>query len=59
MPWGGGFDDGFELDRGWPAESGLASSTLISPLDPRHDRDPELLSGRPCLTVQHVPSQQR
>jgi hypothetical protein len=32
----------------------LASAAVVGPLDPGHDRDPELFAGGPDLTIEDV-----
>src|SRR5690606_2322565 len=51
--------DGLELNGGQPAEGGLATTAVVGPLDPGHDRDPELLPGGPVPAIQDVLLQQR
>ncbi len=51
---GGGGHDGFELDRGQPAESDLAASAVLGGLDPGDDGEAELVAGGPALAVQDV-----
>ena len=56
----GGFHGGLELDRGQPAESVLFSLPVVAALDPGHDRQPQVLPGRPStLLVEDVLLQQR
>lgn len=50
--------DGFVLDGGQSAESGLASAAMVGPFDPGHDGDAELVAGGPFLPVQHVALEQ-
>ena len=51
--------DCFVLNRCQTTQPGLSSAAVIRPLDPRHDRDPQLVSGRPSAAVEHVLLQQR
>src|SRR3546814_3422146 len=46
-------------DLGQSAEAGLAASAVVGALDPGDDREPELVSGGPALTVEHVLLQER
>ena len=46
--------DGLVFDGGQSAQAGLSAASVIGPLDPGDDRDPQLLSGPPALAVQDV-----
>jgi transposase InsO family protein len=50
--------DGFVLDGGQSTESGLASSAVVGPFDPRHDGDAELLAVGPLAAVEDVALEQ-
>ena len=41
-------------DATFPQAGGLASASVVGPLDPGHDRDPELLAGGPGAAVEDV-----
>ena len=56
---GDGFDDGFELDGGQSAEGCLSPSAVVGALDPGHDRDPQLVAGRPSLAIEDVLLEER
>jgi hypothetical protein len=45
-------------DRGEPSKAVLASVAVVGALDPDHDRQPQLLAGRPPTPVQDVVLQQ-
>lgn len=51
--------DRLVLHGGQPAKRELSSPSMVGPLDPRHDREPELLPRRPDAAVQDVLLQQR
>lgn len=55
---GGLGHDWLELDRGEASELGLAASAVVGPLDPAHDRDPQLLTCVPAAPVEDVVLQQ-
>src|SRR5699024_7786698 len=43
--------DGLVLDGGQSAQAGLSASSVVGPLDPGDDRDPQLFSSPPSLAV--------
>ena len=51
--------DCFVLNRCQTTQPSLSTTSVIRPLDPRHNRDPQLVSGRPSAAVEHVLLQQR
>jgi len=50
--------DRLELDGGEASEAGLPTASVVGLLDPRHDRDPKVLTGAPVLPIQDVLLQQ-
>ena len=50
--------DGLVLDRGQPAQPALPPTAVVGPLNPGHDRDPQLLPSDPLPAVQYVVLQQ-
>lgn len=51
--------DRLVFDGGQSAQTGLPAASVVGPLDPGDDRDPELFSGPPPFAVQDVLLQQR
>jgi hypothetical protein len=50
--------DGLDFDGSQPADCGSSTASVIGPLDPGNDRDPQFLAGGPASAVEDVLLQQ-